>query len=107
MCNKTRQLIFEVRMKSGMCKEPEILSWRVNANTLRGKGEGKLALCRGWMRGKKDSFCEMSKSAKTKVEVQMKGSTRDERYVQTTKMRGLETMDRTKKQVSGIQVLDF
>jgi hypothetical protein len=43
----------------------------------------------------------------TRVEVQTKGSTWDERYVQTTKMRGLETRDRTKKQVSGIQVLDF
>jgi hypothetical protein len=42
------------------------------------------------------------------VEVQIKVSTWDEGYVQTTKMRGLETRDRTKKkQVSGIQVLDF
>jgi hypothetical protein len=31
-------------MKSGICKGLEILGWRVNANTLRSKGEGKLAL---------------------------------------------------------------
>jgi hypothetical protein len=49
----------------------------------------------------------MSKSAKTRVEVQMKGSTWDERYVQTTEMRELETRDQTKTQVSGIQALDF
>jgi hypothetical protein len=34
-------------MKSGMCKELEILGWRVNANTLRSKCEGKLALVEG------------------------------------------------------------
>ena len=44
MCNKMRQLIFEVRMKTGICKELEILGWRVNTNPLRSKGEGKLAL---------------------------------------------------------------
>jgi hypothetical protein len=44
MCNKMRQLIFEVRMKAGICKELEILGWRVNTNPLRSKGEGKLAL---------------------------------------------------------------